>query len=275
MPTFTVNDEQQSPNLQYSNADYEFANIVINSIKRQQRLPLMLTPTDVFGVMQDVVPKWYKEWPDATQTDQLTFDVDVLANPQKYLDKASIDKRFKLHTNQVLMPPAVYGIYNVFYSNSGYMNRSLLNYAQWNLSWMLASTQVGAFPRMEVDNYMGSVFSMNLLNSLAKEPVKFEYNQHSHILQVYDLGNRQGFISCEVARCLPVEDFYSNPFFRMLIIANVIYARADQIELFGAQLPGDLQINVSVLRSRADKLMDEYSKQVDSENAADFYAIKS
>lgn len=275
MPTFTTEDAPGNVNLQYSNADYAFANTVINIIKRQNRLPLQITPDDVFGAMQNMVPWWYEQWPDATQDDILTFNTDVLRVPQKYLDAAGCDKRFRLSTNQVLMPPNVFGVYELFYCSSGFSNRSLLNYANWHLDFILMQSSFGVYPELHVDNYLGSVFCMNLLDSLSKEPVLHDYNKDSHILQCYDLGNRSGFISCKVARCLPVQTFYQNPWFRQFIMAHVINARADHIELFGAQLPGDLQINVSVLRNFADKMLEEVNKQVDAENGSEFYAIKS
>lgn len=277
MTKFTTNTAPVATDeLQYSNADYEFANTIITAIKRQERLPLNLTAEDVFGEIRTNAPEWYEMWPDATQDDQLIFSTDLVKTPQKYLDKAGVDKSFQLLTGQVLMPPAVFGIYEVFYSGSGYVNRSLLNYANWSLSWLLLSTSFGAYPRMDVDSYMGSVFCMNLLNSLSKEPVVHQYNRDSHILQVYDIGNRCGNIICKVARALPIQTFYNNAWFRMFIMGHVIQARADHFELFGSPaMPGDLQINVSVLRNRADKFLDRVKEQLDREQASDFYIIKS
>lgn len=275
MPKFTTIQSPIVEEQQYSNADYAFANLIIAQIKRQQRLPLMLTPADVFGVLQEYLPYWYEQWPDATQDDQLIFSTDVLQRPQYYLDAAGADKRFRLLTNQVLMPPAVAGVYRLFYTESGYASRSLLNYANWSLEFLLLSSTFGSYPRLQVDQYMGSVFCMNLLDSLSKEPVLHKYNKDSHILQVYDLGARAGSIVCEVARMLPPSTFYENAYFKMFIMAKVIEARADHIELFGAQLPGDLSINIGVLRNRADKLMDIVNKQIEAENNSDFYIIKS
>lgn len=277
MPTFTTESQpEMTGEVKYSNADYAFANKIINTIKRAHRLPLMISANDVFNAIEVEAPSWYANYPDATQDDQLVFDVSVLSNPQKYLDAAGADKSFRLQTNQVLMPPAVYGIYNVFYTGgSAYANRSLLNYANWSLSWLLLSSAFGAYPRMAVDNYMGSVFCMNLLRSLSKEPVRHYYNQDSHILQVYDLGARSGSICCEVSRCLQIQNFYQNPWFIKLIIASTIEARCTQIDLFGAQLPGDLQINTGVLRDIASKYREEVDKHLEAENGSDFYAIKS
>jgi hypothetical protein len=267
----TVKDDERV----YSSEDYQYANSIINDIKRQQRLPLQLTVRDVFGVFETALGWWYEKYPDATQDDLLTFNVDVLNQPQKYLDAADVDKSFRILTNQVLMPPNVYGIYNCFYLSSGYVNRSLLNYANWSLEWLLLSSTFGSYPRMNVDTYMGSVFCLNLLNSLSKEPVRHKYNQDTHILQVYDLGYRVGYITAEVARMIPLQTMYHNPWFRKYVIAKVLDARADSIEIYGAQLPGDLQFNSSVLRNRASKLMEEVEKQLDIENASEFYAIKS
>lgn len=259
----------------YSNEDYQYANSIINDIKRQQRLPLQLTVRDVFGVFETALSWWYEKYPDATQDDQLTFDVNVLHRPQEYLDKAGVDKSFRLLTNQVLMPPIVYGIYNCFYLSSGYVNRSLLNYANWSLEWLLLSSTFGSYPRMNVDTYMGSVYCLNLLNSLSKEPVLHKYNKDTHILQVYDLGYRTGYITCNVARMIPLQAMYGNPWFRKYVIAKVLEARADSIEIYGAQLPGDLQFRPEVLRNRAQKLMDEVNEQLKFENDTEFYAIKS
>lgn len=277
MTKFTTNTAPSAiDEPQYSNADYEFANTVIRMITRNERLPLKLTAADVFSEISTNAPEWYEMWPDATQDDQLIFSTDLVKTPQKYLDNAGIDKSFRLLTGQVLMPPAVFGIYEVFYSGSGYVNRSLLNYANWSLSWLLLSTSFGAYPRMDVDSYMGSVFSMNLLNSLSKEPVVHQYNKDSHVLQIYDIGNRSGHITCKVARALPIQTFYQNPWFRMFIMGHVLQARADHLTLFGSPaMPGDLQINTSVLTDRANKFLDRVKEQIDREQASDFYAIKS
>lgn len=276
MPKFTTTDASDAANLQYSNEDYAFANSVINDIKRQQRLPLQINPEDVFGAIQNQADIWYDQWPSATQDDQLTFECDVLANPQKYLDKSGVDQRFKLMTNQVLMPSAVYGVYQLFYSSSGYANRSLLNYANWSLEWILLSSSAGnVYPQYGVETFMGSVYCLNLLNSLSKQPVMHKFNRDSHILQVYDLGYNTGFITALVARCLPISTFYGNPYFRRYIMGHVIQARADQIELFGTVLPGDLQVNVGVLRNRADKLLEDVNKMMETENGTEFYALKT
>jgi hypothetical protein len=276
MTKFTTMSEPESKmQLQYSNADYEFANWCINNMKRQQRLPLQFKQADVFGAMQDKCPWWYEMYPQATQDDYVTFDIDLLKVPQKYLDKAGVDKSFKLHTHQVLLPPDVASVYECFYNTSGYVNRSLLNYANWSLEYLLMSSTYGTYPRMNVDTYAASFYCLNLLDSLSKEPVKFVYNHDTHLLQVYDLGYRSGYIIMQVSRYIPVQNFYNNPWFRQLIMAAVLEARADSIDLFGAQLPGDLSVNTGVLRDRARSMQEAVDKQIELENGTEFYAIKS
>lgn len=276
MTKFTANAEQDNVmQLNYSNADYEFANWCINNIKRQQRLPLQINAADVFGAMQDKCPWWYEMYPQATRDDYVTFDIDLLNVPQKYLDKFEADKSFRLHTNQVLLPPDVASVYECFYNTSGYANRSLLNYANWSLEYLLMSSTYGTYPRMNVDTYATSFYCLNLLDSLSKEPVRFVYNHDTHVLQVYDLGYRTGFILMQVARFIPIHHFYNNYWFRMLIMAAVLEARADSIDLFGAQLPGDLQVNTGILRDRAKTMQEQVEKQIELELNSEFYAIKT
>jgi hypothetical protein len=58
-------------------------------------------------------------------------------------------------------------------------------------------------------------------------------------------------------------------------MAQTLYARADQIDLFGAQLPGDLSVNTGVLRTMADKWLERVTKQVEDENNSEFYVCKT
>lgn len=68
---------------------------------------------------------------------------------------------------------------------------------------------------------------------------------------------------------------YADTWFRRYIMSNVISARADQIELFDAQLPGDKSINLSVLRNRADQLMEMVKEYLTDLNDTEIIIQKS
>jgi hypothetical protein len=93
-------------------------------------------------------------------------------------------------------------------------------------------------------------------------------------MRIDDNGDRRGYIACRVARKLQPSILYADPWYRRFIIAHVINQRADQIELFGAQVPGDNQINISVLRNRADKLLDSVMQYEQDETDTEFYINK-
>lgn len=272
MPKFTAGEV--SVDTSASNLDYAFANEIIDIITRQHRLPLALHAEDVFNEVRTNMFEWYELWPDATQDDQLSFSTAVLRKPEQYLP--SVDgNTYRLHTNQVLMPPAVYGVYECFYVNSYAGMSQLSSYALWRASSILVGP-LNSGQGLDLDQYMASVFVSNLSESLVKEPVLHSYNQDSRILQVYDAADRHGMIICKVARMLPIETFFNNAWFRMFIVGHVLNARADHFELFGSPaLPGDLQINVSVLRNRAQDLLQRVREQMTLEASTAFYAIKS
>lgn len=271
MTKFTTKDND-SP--EYSNKDYAFANWVLNDIKRNQRLPLNITQQDVFDAIRNNSMWWYNEYPDATQDDFLYFSTDALTAP-----KDDLPEELKMHltTYSVLMPDAVLSVFNCFYSSTGFANRASWAFSKWQLEAILFNSYQGLTTGYGVDTYMASTYATNLMGSLGKEPVAMHYNQDTHVLQAFDFHpkNMYGWISCEVARMLPISTFYSNDMYRKWIMAHVIQARCDQLELFGAQLPGELQLNVGVLRDRAQKFEDFVKEQVEQFKGADFYIIKS
>lgn len=258
-------------NVQYSNADQAFAAAIINDIKRAQRLPLNVTPADVFNAISTQIDWWYESVPYATQDDQIAFDVALLSKMEQYVDSAN----FPIYTNAMVMPSAVWAIYQAFYIGTGFLNRTSWTFAKWQLESVLLSSTPGLNPNYGSDTYMASIFATNLLTSVGKEPVLYEFNRLTHLLQVFDNGDRVGHIFCKVARCLPISSFYSDVWFRRFIISHVLSAICDHIELFGAQLPGDLSINTGVLRTRADKLMDDVVQHMEAETENDVYIIKT
>jgi hypothetical protein len=173
------------------------------------------------------------------------------------------------------MPSAVFGVYEAFYQGTGFWTRSVFSLARWKMESILLSPTAGMGSMYGVDTYMSSMFSTNLLNSLGKEPLLYDFNRLTGIMQIHDKGDRTGAVICKVARCLQPSQLYKDTWYRRYIIGHVLNARADQLELFGAQLPGDAAINVGVLRNRAEALLDQVTQHLEDENAADFYVVKS
>jgi hypothetical protein len=122
---------------------------------------------------------------------------------------------------------------------------------------------------------MESIFSTNLLQSMGREPVMYDYNQLNKVMRVYDHGDRTGRITCRVARDLPLSDLYSDPWFKRYIIGHTLDALADHIELFGSELPGNLSINLGVLRNRSEKLLDMVREQMQADTDTSLFMIKT
>ena len=257
--------------LQYSNADHMFASSIINDIKRAQRLPLALKAEDVFNAIRNETMYWYEHKVDASTEEQLAFNLDVFEKQKRYLG----EKGFQLFTDSIVFPSRVLGVYEAFYDANYIGNRPGITLAKWQLESILINTLQVQSQTYGVDNYLASQFCSNLLWSLSKEPVVYEYNPLTNIFKVYDKGRRVGSIYCKVALALPLEALYRDTWYRKYIMAHVINARCDQIELYGAQYPGDTQINISVLRNRADRLLEEVKQQIESEEDADYYVIRS
>lgn len=269
MPVFSIDNESGQ---QYSNVDIAFAKSILNDIRRNQRLPIELKVDDVFHAIQTQTDWWYDQCPYATEDDQLYFDLSIVPKCNATLDK---DGQFKLLTNEVLLPSAVFDVYELFYATDGYWSTGQMSLAQWRLESILIDNVASPENMFGVDSYMASLFCSNLVNSIDKEPVLFDYNQLTRKLKLYDNGTRSGHIICKVARKLQPSDLYKDLWYRRYIIAHVISAKADQIELFGASLPGDLSINIGVLRERADKLLDMVNQHLEAENDNDFYITKT
>lgn len=269
MPTFSVDNVSGK---QYTSNDVAFAKYILNDIRRNQRLPIELSEDDVFHAIRTQTDWWYDQCSYATEDDQLYFDLSVVPRCNASLDK---DNHFKLLTNEVLLPSAVFDVYELFYATDGYWSTGQMSLAQWRLESILVDSIGGSDNVFGVDSYMASLFCNNLINSIDKEPVLFDFSRLTHKLKLYDVGSRSGNIICKVVRCLQPSALYEDLWYRRYIMSHVIEAKADQLELYGASLPGDLQINIGVLRTRAEKLLDMVKEHLTADNEADTYIIKT
>lgn len=270
MPTFSANTQTAG---QFTDTDYAFAKWLLNDIKRNQRLPLSLKEDDVFAAVANNMDWWYENCPYATEDDQLTINLDMVpaANKQLLADNPNL----QLLTNEVLMPEQVYDLYSLYYATDGFWSGGQMTLAQWRLEAIMISSIAGVANQYGVDTYMASLFSGNLANSIDKMPVQFDYNRFTRKLKLYDKGTRGGYIICKVARKIQPSALYQDHWFRMYIMSHVINAKADQIELYGATLPGDLSVNIGVLRNRAEQLLDKVNEHMQAENDNDFYIEKT
>jgi hypothetical protein len=271
MPLIEVNEAVQGS--VYSNADYAFANSVITDIRRNHRMPLNITQEDVFNAILNQIDWWYEKCPYATADDQLCFDISLLGRAEQLLDPDN--EAYQLLTNSLIMPGKVRAIYELFYLGTGYMSRSSFSFAKWQLESLLMSSSSGLQPNYGSDIYMASVFATNLLASMGKEPVMFDYDRLTKILRVYDSGSKTGTIMCKVCRDLPLSALYNDLWFRRFIISHVLDGLADHLELFGSELPGNLAINIAVLRNRSEKLMTEVTDYIQADSDSDIIIIKT
>lgn len=257
--------------LEYSNNDMMFASKIINNIKRAQRLPLAINSEDVFNAIRNETPWWYEHRTEATTEQQLAFNLNMFQKQKEYFER----KGFQLFGDTILMPSGVMGVYSAYYDSNYIGNRPGITLAKWQLESILINTLHVQSQQYGVDNYLVAGFCSNLLWSLSREPVAYEYSPLTKEFKVFDKGNRVGSIYCKVALAQPLSALYNDLWYSKYIMAHVINARCDQIELYGAQLPGDTQVNISVLRNRADKLLDEVKAYIEADESADFYIEKS
>jgi len=270
MPTFSANP---TSSVQFSDTDYAFARWMLNDIKRNQRLPLSLAEDDVFAAVANNMDEWYELCPYATEDDQLTINLDMVPAATKKL--IADNPNLHLLTDEVLMPEQVYDLYGLFYASDGFWSGGQMSLAQWRLEAIMISSISGVANQYGVDTYMAALYSGNLANSIDRQPVMFDYNRFTRKLKLYDKGDRSGYIICKVARKIQPSVLYQDHWFRKYIMHHVINAKADQIELYGATLPGDLAVNIGVLRNRADSLMDAVKEHMQAENDNDFYIEKT
>lgn len=277
MPTFTATEHNVTgvPELQYSNLDYAFAQHVINEARQAQRLPLELQPADVFHAIQSQTDMFYELAPYATEDDLLSFDMALVDRANQKLRSIDTEGKFKLHTNELLLPDAVYAIYEVFYQNHGQWERSAFSVAQWRMETVLNTALAVPGAAYGIDDYFTSLYCCNLLDSVSKEPVLYRYNNLTHILKIDDLGVRSGLITCRVSRKLQPSQLYQDPYYRRFILSHTLNQKCDQLELFGTQTPGDTQLNVDVIRRKADKLMEDVTEHLKAETDNDYFAIKT
>lgn len=267
------NPDANRPKLQYSNEDYAFASYIIEEVRGNHRLPLNIAPDDVFYAVRHFTKWFYEMYPDATEDDQLIFDLALIPQMNAALDQAS---NFKLRTNELLLPSCVYAISNVFYINeSDFASTSAISLAQWKLESILVNSYATVGEVYGIDTYLAGIFCSNVLQSIGKEPVVFDFNKMTHIMKFRDNGYRQGKIICDVTRCLQPSVLYNDQWYQNFIVAKVLEEKAKQLNFADATTPGDTKINVNVITDKAKELMDELREQITALNDTDFIIYKT